>query len=588
MSTEPDPLIGTVLRSYRLTRLIGRGAMGMVYAAEHEDSGLRVAVKFLSGEYSSKKEFVARFMHEAEACSAMQHENLMRVFEAGEHDGVYFMVMEYVDGIDLAYFLETQERVKESQALPWLKQTCRALAHAHAYGIVHRDLKPENIMLTRDGVVKLADLGLSKRLDADENLSMTLSGTVIGTPYYISPEQTKDAKRVDARTDIYSLGATFYHLLTGRPPFNGHSAAEVMAKHMNEPLTPPQRHNPALSDHLGDLLHKMMEKDPDKRFPSMVEVLEALDRVERGEAPVARTVRLRRDTIPGWSEVASSKPQRTRRGWTLLAGGAAALIALALFAAWFLKGNDGRRDLAPSSFEATAATSPPSSATPEAPPSAERNSPVPVSVPATTQEGPPSIESPPSSASASTKAYEEEEEVHLGGAAAVPERVSLRASFRPIDALGALILALGVIVTSRHGFRASCIRAVVVWLAFGLAAAGTSPLAAWLAKVLVVSPGEISTVAFLILSAATLLAAWTATRSFSKKERKHWSAAVGRFLAVVPSAAVGMAFAFWAFALMGFLAAADLGVADSWIGSRVISCFPALEKTVDIQLKAKH
>jgi serine/threonine-protein kinase len=577
-----DPLIGTTIRGYRLTRLIGRGAMGMVYAAEHEDSGLKVAVKFLSGEYSSKKEFVARFMHEAEACSAMQHENLMRVFEAGEHEGVYFMVMEFVDGIDLAHFLDTQERVKESQALPWLKQTSQALAYAHAHGIVHRDLKPENIMLTREGVVKLADLGLSKRLDADENLSMTLSGTVIGTPYYISPEQTKNAKRVDARTDIYSLGATFYHLLTGRPPFNGHSAAEVMAKHMNEPLVPPQRVNVALSDHVGDLLCKMMEKDPDKRFPSMNAILEAIERVERGEAPIARTVRLKRNTIPALAAppapAESPKPQSKL---PMIAGGVFGLVALVALGAWFLSRGGARPALPPPKVAAPAPAAPAAPAPPPEAPAHPPPAPAPTAAPEVSAAHPPPAVEP--------KAHGGEEEVLRvggGGPAAVAARRAV--SFRLVDALGLMMLAVGVIVARHHGFRSSCFRAVAVWVGLGCAVVGTGPFAAWLSTALVLPPAETPRMAFVLVSAVALVVAWTMTHPFGAREKEHWTAAVGRFLAVIPGLVIGAALAFWAFALMAFISAADFGVRDSWVGSRVIAVFPALEKAVDTQLKAKQ
>ncbi len=570
-SDRSDPMIGTRIRAYHLTRLIGRGAMGMVYAAEHDDSGLKVAVKFLTGDYAMKKEFIARFMHEAEACRTMQHENLIRVFEAGVHEDVYFMVMEFVDGIDLAYFLETQERVKESQALPWLKQTVQALAYAHAQGIIHRDLKPENIMLTREGVVKLADLGLSKRLDADENLSMTLSGTVIGTPYYISPEQTKNAKRVDARTDIYSLGATFYHLLTGRPPFAGHSAAEVMAKHMNEPLTPPQRVNPAISDHMGDLLCKMMEKEPDKRFAGMPEVLDAIERIARGEAPISKTVRLRREAIPALAPPSPSGSRRRNFKARFAAGGLVALaVVLAIGGIWFFRGTERETSVrAPAGAE-------------------ERAAPPPREIASAAQTTPASSPPSPSVDGASDKDRDGEEEVLRveRSAASAPSRA--RAAFRLVDALGFLLVAMGVIVARHHGLRSSCFRAAAVWAALGLAMAGTAPFAAWLAGILAASAEETARLAFLLISAPAMVLAWVATHPFDAREKERWTAAVGRFLAVIPGAALGAAFAFWAFALMGFLSAAELGVADSWVGSRVISSFPALQKAVDSQSKRKQ
>ena len=175
-------MIGVVVRGYLISRLLGRGVGGIVYLGRHTQTSQEVAIKFLSGEFGTKKDSVDRFTNEAAACAALQHENIVRVYEAGQENGMYFMVMEYVDGTDMGHFLKVQEKVSETKLLPWLKQAARALSYAHSKGIIHRDLKPENIMLTQEGVVKVTDLGLSKNLEGGANFSMTISGTTIGTP----------------------------------------------------------------------------------------------------------------------------------------------------------------------------------------------------------------------------------------------------------------------------------------------------------------------------------------------------------------------------------------------------------------------
>ncbi len=192
------------------------------------------------------------------------------------------MVMEFVDGKDLALTLKSIKVFEELKAIDLVRQAASALAYAHKEGVVHRDVKPGNLILNSEEQIKVGDLGLAKLLGG-QDASMTAAGDVMGTPFYISPEQVRDSKGVDSRTDIYSLGATLYHLVTGRIPFSGNSAAEIMSKHLTEYFPSPKLVRPNLNDSLCNVLSRMMAKEPDERFQTMEEVDKALEQVQSGQ-----------------------------------------------------------------------------------------------------------------------------------------------------------------------------------------------------------------------------------------------------------------------------------------------------------------
>jgi len=282
--SESDPLIGQRVNNYEITRHLGQGGMGVVYQARHITLERDVAVKFLAAHLATNSDYVERFLREARAAARLNHANLIGVHDAGVEGDVYYIVMEYVDGSDLVRMLKEQNLFTEEETIYIGLKTAEALGYAHRQGIIHRDIKPENLILTSAGELKVADLGLAKQLNSEDS-SMTMSGMVVGTPYYISPEQVRGSKDVDARTDIYSLGVTLFHLATGQVPFKGNSSAEIMSKHLTENPPPAQDINRNLSDGFSRVLAQMMSKETEKRHQTMEEVSLALDGVLHGHAP---------------------------------------------------------------------------------------------------------------------------------------------------------------------------------------------------------------------------------------------------------------------------------------------------------------
>ncbi len=241
-----------------------------------------VALKTLAPGFAADQDFVHRFLKEARVAARLNHPNIVQIYDFGNVDGIHYLAMEYVDGQSLRTHMKGG-RFSERDAITVIRQAVRALSVAHAAGIVHRDIKPDNIMFTSKGELKLVDLGIAKRLDEDQ--SLTLTGEAVGTPQYISPEQIRGAKDIDARADIYSLGATFYHLVTGHAPYKGTSGALVMSMHLTHPLPDPRIYEPILSDGVCRVLRKMMAKERDERYPSMDALDRDLYQLQIGETP---------------------------------------------------------------------------------------------------------------------------------------------------------------------------------------------------------------------------------------------------------------------------------------------------------------
>lgn len=594
MSEAPDPLIGSVIRDCTLLRLVGRGAMGVIYQARDRKTGEEVAVKLLSAEFASRKEFINRFMNEAAASASLNHENVIRVFAAGQEEGIYYMIMEFVDGVDLGYYLQTQKNVREAQVLPWIKGAAKGLGYAHSQGIIHRDLKPENIMLTHDGRVKLADLGLSKNIGVDENFSMTMSGTVIGTPYYISPEQARDSKRVDPRTDMYSLGATFYHLIAGFPPFSGNSAAEVMAKHMNEALVDPQRHNVGISDALSDLIMKMMEKDPHQRFQTMEELVLAVERIERGEKVIEKKVRLKRDALADSvvrRNLASLSPFQIK----LLIGalGFAAVLILGLL--WTRPSPHQTTpppappSLSLSSKPSLQQPSPPISHSPQAPSSSPSPA-LSINPPPSSQE----IPNPPQKPrrkSHPSKPVEEFEELRIDGSSSFGSSSSAMGAhgFNWVDGFGIIALFLGIPMARKVGWWWGSLRAFAFWVATWIICTYFFPFGQWIKVNLVVPEGVAIGAAFLALSVITLLPALIFTHRLDGQKKETWQLKLNRTVAILPGIILGMAFAAWFFALLAVFVSTSFPLAGSWVGSHLLKTFPAIQQVVEMDAKSvKH
>jgi serine/threonine-protein kinase len=263
---------------------IGRGGMGAVFKARQLSVNRVVALKILPRKLARNEHYLARFLREARSAARLSHPNVVQAISAGQADGYYYFAMEYVAGRNLRQLLD-ERRLAETEALTLIRHVTLALGCAHEAGMVHRDVKPDNVLVTPDGIAKLADLGLARE-GTPQDTSVTLAGTALGTPGYISPEQVRGQTDLDGRNDIYSLGATLFHALAGRAPYDGNTAAEVMTKHLTEPPPDPRALRPDVSPGAAAIVLKSMAKEPDERYGSIAEMLEDVDRVLEGEAPV--------------------------------------------------------------------------------------------------------------------------------------------------------------------------------------------------------------------------------------------------------------------------------------------------------------
>jgi len=270
---------------FQILEKLGAGAMATVFKAKQLSLDRIVAIKVLPKRFSDNKEFVERFYKEGRAAAQLNNTNIVQAIDVGEAGGYHYFVMEYIDGKTVYDDLAEGKAYPEKQAIDIVTQIGRALEHAHEKGFVHRDVKPKNIMLTRDGVAKLADMGLARAV-SDADAAVAEAGRAYGTPYYISPEQIRGEYQIDQRADIYSLGATFYHMVTGRVPFEGPTPSAVMHKHLKEPLVPPDHLNPALSSGVAEVVEMMMAKDRGKRYRDAHHLLQDLQAIYRGEPPL--------------------------------------------------------------------------------------------------------------------------------------------------------------------------------------------------------------------------------------------------------------------------------------------------------------
>ncbi|MDZ4815379.1 MAG: protein kinase [Verrucomicrobiota bacterium] len=269
--SEADPMVGVQFGVYEIQDTLGKGGMGCVYRARHTTLDRVVALKTLSGHLSQDADFVQRFMQEARAAARLNHPNIIQIYDFGQVDLIYYLAMEFVEGNSIGNFIKSSGRFSEADSILLMRQACASLACAHAAGVIHRDVKPDNFMLNLNGDVKLCDLGLAK-LTQNEDMSLTQTGTAMGTPYYISPEQVRGDRDIDHRTDIYSLGATLYHLVTGTIPYPGATAAMIMAAHLHDTLPDPRVHVPELSEGMVRVITKMMSKDRGYRYSDMAAV----------------------------------------------------------------------------------------------------------------------------------------------------------------------------------------------------------------------------------------------------------------------------------------------------------------------------
>ncbi len=274
---------------YELHRRLGRGGMAEVYLARDQLLDRPVAVKVLFPALATDQGFVERFRREAQAAANLQHPNIVSVFDWGEANGTYFIVMEYVEGHTLAEMLRDEGRLHPDRAAEITADIAAALGFAHRNRVVHRDVKPGNVLITRDGGVKVADFGIARALSDSTDQNLTKTGSVMGTATYFSPEQARGAA-VDPRSDIYSLGCVLYEMTTGHPPFAGDSAVAIAYKHVQENPMPPRRYDPALPETLEAITLKCLAKNPANRYPSAQDLRADLRRFLDGSRIMAEPV----------------------------------------------------------------------------------------------------------------------------------------------------------------------------------------------------------------------------------------------------------------------------------------------------------
>lgn len=274
---------GQKIPGFKIIKKLGAGAMASVFLAKQISLDRMVAIKVLPRKFTGNKQFIERFYAEGRAAAQLNHPNIVQAYDVGKAGDYYFFVMEFVDGTTVFDEIVKLKRIPEDVALDIAIQVTEALDHAHQKGLIHRDVKPKNVMITR-GVVKLADMGLARAI-SDKEAAEAEQGKAFGTPYYISPEQIRGEVNIGPPADIYSLGATLYHMVTGQVPFDGKNPSSVMHKHLKAELVPPDHVYPKLSAGLSEVVEMMMAKDPKARYQSCKDLLGDLRAVRAKQSP---------------------------------------------------------------------------------------------------------------------------------------------------------------------------------------------------------------------------------------------------------------------------------------------------------------
>ena len=286
-SSQTEPWL---LGKYRVEKQIGAGGMGRVYLAVDQDLNRTVALKILPRDKAENPTLVRRFKAEAQAAAQLRHDNIVSVYEAGRIDDQLYIAFEYVEGTDVHQLISRRGVLPVRRSIEIVRQVALALEHAHSRSIVHRDIKPSNLLIRRDGTVKLADLGLARAVDDTAQTAITRAGTTVGTVDYMSPEQARDSKSADIRSDIYSLGCAWYHMLTGHPPFPEGSLTSKLQAHATKEPVDPRSENQAVTDAVVACIHRMMAKRQDDRYQTPAELLEDLSRATLSRETISTDV----------------------------------------------------------------------------------------------------------------------------------------------------------------------------------------------------------------------------------------------------------------------------------------------------------
>ncbi len=367
----PASQIPQVLGDYRILSRLGGGGMGAVYRAVHERMGREVALKVLKPEIQNNEALRQRFDREVRAAARLSHPNVVTALDARSYDGVHFLVTELVEGSDLDHHVRQHGPLSVAQAMDVLHQAASGLAYAHSQGVIHRDIKPANLLLSREGVVKILDMGLA-RLESDESnrkeSGLTDTGVMMGTAAYMPPEQARDTRRADARSDIYSLGCTLYFLLTGRPVYAGVSQVDTILSHVNQPIPSLRQLDSRIPISLDSLFQSMIAKEPAARIQTAAEVADRLAQLRDHQLEGSDSAEMRDliaqmsivspagNATPAPTEFRFADPSKTRvtqrstgnqQRTRLLVGGMASLLLGAAGVAWWNRSNGDPESLVP-------------------------------------------------------------------------------------------------------------------------------------------------------------------------------------------------------------------------------------------------
>jgi CheY-like chemotaxis protein len=315
--TSDDPRLGSVIAGYRIDGRIGRGGMGVVYRAQHLNLQRRAAIKIIAPDLAESEGFRERFTREARIAAALQHPNIVTVYDAGEVDGLLYLAMQYIEGEDLAAILRADGRLRPYRAIDVCRQVASALDAAHSMGLIHRDVKPANVLIEGRNAF-LTDFGLTKRLEGT-HAQLTRAGDVVGTIHYVAPEQI-EGRRVSARSDVYSLGCLLYHCLSGQVPFALETDVAVIYAHLSEQPPSLSELRPELPEGLDAVMAKALDKSPDRRFPSCGDMISAARAVIDAAGPLSETIPPRPSAVTASTPEIRDAAAAARRPRVLLGG----------------------------------------------------------------------------------------------------------------------------------------------------------------------------------------------------------------------------------------------------------------------------